>query len=89
VALLAIGDQVTPVWSDGLAQHVVLYIIRRCTGGDTIDLSTDFDPPMRGALVGVTLNGVAQATFDNAGVVTLPPGPNRDVAYLLVYGIHK
>jgi hypothetical protein len=86
MAQLVVGLDVVKVWGDGQAEHTALYALRGVTNGDTVDLSDEFSPPLRGALVGVTINGVVQASF-NANVCTIPGGAN-DAAYLLVFGVH-
>jgi hypothetical protein len=80
------GRDVIKVWSDGQAEHTVLYALRGVSAGDTVDLSDEFSPPLRGALVGITIAGVVGATFD--GNTCTIPGGNNDAAYLLVFGVH-
>jgi hypothetical protein len=89
VAVLALGTSgdVVRVWGDGQAEFTALYALRRVSAGDTVDLTPDFDPPLRGALVGVTVAGVVQATL-SGNVLTIPGGVTNDAAYLLVFGVH-
>jgi hypothetical protein len=86
MAQLVPGTDLIRVWADGQAEHVVLYALRGVTAGDTVDLSAEFNPPLRGALVGITVNGVISADF--AGNTCTIPGGNNDAAYLLVFGVH-
>jgi len=72
----------------GDSERTVLYALRRVTAGDTADLSTDFNPPLRGALVGTTLAGAVVVASIAANTVTIPAGPSNDAGYLLVYGVH-
>jgi hypothetical protein len=75
------------VWSDGQAERTALYALRNVTAGDTLDLSNDFNPPLRAVLLGTTLVGTASVT-SFAGNVLNMPGGNHDGAYLLVFGVH-
>jgi hypothetical protein len=54
---------------------------------DTVDLSAWFNPPLRGALVGATVAGVASAAIAGNNL-TIPAGVANDAAYLLVFGVH-
>jgi hypothetical protein len=89
VAALVVGSggDVVRVWGDGLSEYTALYALRKVSTNDTIDLSSDFDPPLRAVILGTTLAGAAVVTTFNGNVLTLPGG-NNDAAYLLVFGVH-
>jgi hypothetical protein len=89
MAVLSVGlnGNVVRVWGDGLAELTALYALRKVTAGDTIDLSPDFNPPLRAVLLGTTLVGTASVTSFSGNVLTMPGG-NNDAAYLLVFGVH-
>jgi hypothetical protein len=78
---------VVVLWQDGIAETAVLFALRRVSTGDTVDLSAWFNPPLRGALVGATVAGVASAAIAGNNL-TIPAGVANDAAYLLVFGVH-
>jgi hypothetical protein len=85
--VLGPGGNALRVWGDGQAEFTGLYALRKVSNGDTLDLSADFNPPLRAVLLGVTLNGVATVGTFAGNVLTMPGGTN-DAAYLLVFGVH-
>jgi hypothetical protein len=87
VAVLS-GANVVQQWSNGEAERVTLYALRHVTAGDTFDLSSDFNPPTGGTIIG-TVGAAAGAVASLAGnVVTIPTGPSNSGGYLLVFGVH-
>jgi hypothetical protein len=88
MAALVLGLNAIKVHDDGDSERIVLYAMRNITAADTIDLSGDFNPPLRAALVGTTLAGAVLVSTFAGNVLTIPAGPNKDAAYMLVYGVH-
>jgi hypothetical protein len=87
MSVLALGINVVRVWGDGQSEHTALYALRNVSAGDTIDLTDDFNPPLRAVLLGTTLAGTASVTNFSGNALTIPGG-NHDAAYLLVFGVH-
>jgi hypothetical protein len=88
-AALVPGVQFVKMYDSGDSDRIVLYALRKVTAGDTADLSGEFNPPLRGSMVGTTLNGVATLVTFTGNTVTIPVGPLSDAGYLLVYGVHS
>jgi len=88
MAALTAGVNFVKVHDNGESERTMLYALRRITAADTMDLSADFNPPLRGALVGTTLAGAVAVSTITGNVITIPAGPSNDAGYLLVYGVH-
>ena len=79
------GYQCVKVWSEGIADRVVLYAFRNTNAGDTFDSSADFSVVKRAVALGVTVNGAAAATASGV-TITLPSGLAADAGYILAWG---
>jgi hypothetical protein len=88
MAVLVMGLNAIKVHDVGDSERVCLYALRNITAADTLDMSPDFNPPRLAALVGTTLVGAVVVSTITGNVLTVPAGPNKDAAYLLVFGVH-
>jgi hypothetical protein len=85
MAVLAAG-QVSQLWSDGQAEHLALFTVKKVSTGDTIDLSAQFRVLLQVVFMGATVAGIATATFAGT-TVTAPTGLTTAGAYMLVQGV--
>jgi hypothetical protein len=79
--------QVCLQYSNGEADRVALYALRKVSTGDTYDLATEFSSPRQAIVIGTT----AQMAFTAAiagSVITIPAGLSSDAGWLLVWGTH-
>jgi hypothetical protein len=85
------GANVSMVWSDGLAERVAMYALRKVTAGDTYDLSNDFNPPICATIVGTAgaaAGACAVMAAPSGNVVTIPTGPSSSGGFMMVWGVH-
>lgn len=77
----------TLVYTDGKADLVALFALRKVSAGDTVDVATlsNFQLVNRGVVLGVSAFAEIAATFTGT-VVTMPSGLASDSGYLLVWG---
>lgn len=77
----------TLVYTDGKADLVALFALRKVSAGDTVDIATlsSFQLVNRGVVLGVSAFVEIAATFTGT-VVTMPSGLAADSGYLLVWG---
>lgn len=79
----------TLVHTQGVADLVALFAMRKVSAGDTIDIATiagaGFQLVKSGVVLGVSAFVEIAATFTGT-VVTMPSGLTNDSAYLLVWG---
>lgn len=80
-----VGYQCVKVWSEGIADRVVLYAFRNANAGDTFDAAADFSIVKRAVALGVTVNGATSASTSGT-VITLPAGLAADAGYVLAWG---
>lgn len=80
------GNQVAPVWSDGVCEKIQLFAVKNVSAGDTFDLSPYFSVAKRAAMVGITIAGTATANISN-NIVTIPATVSNDGVYILVFGV--
>lgn len=85
--MAALTDQVTGVYRDGACDRTVLYALKGCTAGDTVDVFPDFRVVKRAGIVSVTGTTIAVAAVSGGTILTLPAGPNADAVWLLVVGV--
>jgi hypothetical protein len=90
MAALTLGINAVQVSSDGMAERVTLYALRKVTAGDTLDLSTDFNPPIAACLIGTAgaAAGASALATMSGNSITIPAGPSNSAGFLLVYGVH-
>jgi hypothetical protein len=91
MAVLTLNTNAIAVWSDGSAERVSLYAMRKMTAGDTLDLSADFNPPIVASIMGTAGTATGQAGVISSiggNVITIPAGPSNSAGFLLVYGVH-
>lgn len=77
----------TLVYSDGKADLVGLFALRKVTAGDTVDVSalSQFQLVKAGVVLGVSDFVEIAATF-TGNTVTMPSGLSNSSGYLLVWG---
>lgn len=77
----------TLVYTDGKADLIALFALRKVSTGDTIDVSTisNFQLVKSGVVLGVSSFVEIAATFTGT-TVTMPSGLTSDSGYLLVWG---
>jgi len=78
-------NQVFKLFSDGDADRVALYALRKVTTGDTIDLTNDFMVCKQAAVVAATAAD-SQAAACSGVSVTMPAGLANDAGYMIVWG---
>lgn len=77
----------TLAYSDGKADLVALFALRKVSTGDTVDIASlsSFQIVNRGVVLGVSAFAEIAATFTGT-VITMPSGLANDSGYLLVWG---
>ena len=91
MAVIAAGSGAVRMFTDGLADRVVLIGLRNVTTGDTLDLGAAGMDLLgfinRAVIISVTSFVEIAASWNNPGtVVTMPSGLANDAAYLLAWG---
>jgi hypothetical protein len=89
MAVIAAGSGAVRMFTDGLADRVILVGLRDVTTGDTLDLGPSGMDLLgfinRGVLISVTSFVEIAATWTGT-VVTMPAGLANDAAFLLAWG---
>jgi hypothetical protein len=70
----------------GDSDRYAVFALLNISAGDTADLSQYFRVLKRATLLGITVNGALAAAVSGT-TVTIPAGPNADVAILTAYGV--
>ncbi len=78
-------QQVFRIFTEGEADRVVLYALRKITTGDTVDLTNDFMVCKQAAVVASTV-AAATAAACSGVTVTMPAGLSSDAGYMIVWG---
>lgn len=74
------------LYAAGDPLRVVLYAARDITAADTIDVSADFTIARVAAIMGLTTEAAASCAVTSPATVTIPPGADHDIAWIMVWG---
>jgi len=79
------GTNIVKAYSDGTADRLCLYAMRKVTTGDTVDLAADFSSPKQAIVLGVTTQMAFTAAISGT-VLTIPAGLAGDAGWMMVWG---
>lgn len=79
------GSNIVKTFSDGTADRLCLYAMRKVTTGDTYDLAADFSSPKQAIVLGTTTLMAFTAALSGT-VATIPAGLSADAGWMMVWG---